>query len=46
VDDPAVTVDLHHLSFVAVVGVTHDLHLVVLADQDNVRIVLVAELRR
>jgi hypothetical protein len=39
-------VDLHHRFFVAIVGVVHHLHLIVLADWDEVHVVLVAELRR
>uniref|UniRef100_J3KWA2 Uncharacterized protein n=1 Tax=Oryza brachyantha TaxID=4533 RepID=J3KWA2_ORYBR len=35
VDYPAAAVDLHHLALAALVGATHHLHLVVLADRDG-----------
>jgi hypothetical protein len=34
-DDPAAAIHLHHLPLTALVGATHDLHLVVLADRDG-----------
>lgn len=43
VDDPFLAVDLHDLALAALVGPTHDLHLVVLAHRHGPHVVLGAE---